>query len=109
VMERVNTPYVLMDKFLQTVRNIPHSTHCCIHNVLTTIRIHFHRNDIIHGDLHFGNIFVDDRFVGFEQPTTPVLFIDFGRTLNLSTILLKFPRNVIDRILSVDVLQYLLC
>jgi hypothetical protein len=105
VMERVKKPYVPMDKFLITVRGIPHSTHCVIHNVLTTIRMHFHPKDIIHGDLHFGNIFVDDRFVGFEQPTTPILFIDFGRTINLSTNIIKFPRDVIDRILSVDVLQ----
>jgi predicted unusual protein kinase regulating ubiquinone biosynthesis (AarF/ABC1/UbiB family) len=100
-MERVNTPYVLMDTFLQTVRLLHHYTYCCIHNVLTTIRMHLHRNDIMHGDLHFGNIFVDDRFVGFEQPTTPVIFIDFGRTINLRD---KFPPAVIHRILSIDVL-----
>jgi len=99
VMERLQEPYMLMRDFFTTCTL--HSVHYAIHYTLCMIRTHLHPVRVVHGDLHFGNIFVDQTIGNFAFSAKPIQFIDFGRTTVLSD---DFPKKDIELLRSIDVM-----
>jgi hypothetical protein len=98
VMERLQEPYMLLAEFFKTCTL--HSVHLAIHYTLSMLRTHIHPN-VVHGDLHFGNIFVDGTIGNFACSAKPIQFIDFGRTTVLSQRV--FTRKDIQQLCSIDV------
>lgn len=106
-MARLRDPYVSLADFasIPNVLSSPHLLVPSIHSILTMLRTHFHPNLIVHGDLHFGNIFVDRRLEVFELSDVSVQFIDFGRTVTLSST--DFTADDISYLLSIDAMALL--
>jgi hypothetical protein len=105
VMERLDLPrYMLMEDFYSVrTQIITHFFGPCMHSILCSIRTHLHSNNIIHGDLHFGNIFVCEEIKMFTVRSNPVKFIDFGRSIKVSE--QSYDEPNIRLIFSVDVIM----
>jgi serine/threonine protein kinase len=105
-MERLCAPYLSLHDHLSST-HILHSTNWtqhAIHHVLQMLNTYFYPQQIIHGDLHYHNIFVHERLGQFMHTPEPVKFIDFGRTVSLNG---KFSDADILTLMSIDVLALL--
>jgi serine/threonine protein kinase len=105
-MERLCAPYLSLHDHLSSthiLRSTDWTLHA-IHHVLQMLNTYFYPRKIIHGDLHYHNIFVHEHLGHFMHAPAPVKFIDFGRTVSLKD---KFSDADIRTLMSIDVLALL--
>lgn len=101
-MERMNNDYISLFDYLGKCRD-NNFVNSVMNRVLTTVCTYLQPNQIVHGDLHFGNIFVHASSLMFlDSDSSPVQFIDFGRTVFLNS--LRLSESDRRHLLSMDVM-----
>ena len=105
-MERLCSPYLTLHDHLSSpnILQSPDWTLHAIHHVLQMLNTYFYPKHIIHGDLHYHNIFVHNNLGTYFHVPAPVKFIDFGRTICLHD---NFSQEDIFTLMSIDVMALL--